>query len=431
MRAVVAFLLVAACLMAQPAPVRVWERTLRLPTSEEGPPDPNPPFDFYATSRYNYPYTLRENLTGNHPIVAYYRAYCRERLGKPDKSDYAAVSKLSTQYVFPWSPQTLTVLRTAVEANPDDATAHFLLGSFYLSRGDAKQAVAEWQTARRLNPKIPVLHANLGRALLGLEGNAPEALAVFREGLSADPMNVELYNGMVRALSFTSAPASERVAAIEKYPDPARMPSPLVYELALNLAEAGEFNRAEELFKDRFFPREEGGTNVRQVWLEVRLERTLDYAGAGKCAEAASVGASLPAEVPGLSITRDGLAEFLRSPRYDYLLGSLDKRCGKPEQAVERFRRAAQGTRAADLYWANLAARELPDYDQGAWFAKLRNALAAIEAHGEPGSLSFYIQGTLSRQIGSGRADEFFRLAFDQPDVHMAHHLSRIALAAK
>lgn len=43
--------------------VRVWEDLLTIPTSEEGLPDSNPPFDFFNTGRFlNYPYTLRHNL---------------------------------------------------------------------------------------------------------------------------------------------------------------------------------------------------------------------------------------------------------------------------------------------------------------------------------------------------------------------------------
>src|SRR5436305_11106504 len=45
------------------AQVRVWQDTLVLPTYEEGPPDPNPPFDQLTTNRFNYPYTLRTNPT--------------------------------------------------------------------------------------------------------------------------------------------------------------------------------------------------------------------------------------------------------------------------------------------------------------------------------------------------------------------------------
>jgi len=51
------------------------------------------------------------------------------------------------------------------------------------------------------------------------------------------------------------------------------MPTDLVYEYALNLAEAGEFDRARALFHDRFFLRAEGGTNVRQCGLKCDWSR--------------------------------------------------------------------------------------------------------------------------------------------------------------
>src|SRR6476660_1811745 len=50
------------------AQVRVSEGTLSLPTYEEGPPDRNPPFDQIATSRFNYPYTLRTNVTDQRTV---------------------------------------------------------------------------------------------------------------------------------------------------------------------------------------------------------------------------------------------------------------------------------------------------------------------------------------------------------------------------
>ena len=49
----------AGALQAQ---VKVYAGTLTLPASEEGVPNPNPPFDAYSTGRYNYPYTLRDNV---------------------------------------------------------------------------------------------------------------------------------------------------------------------------------------------------------------------------------------------------------------------------------------------------------------------------------------------------------------------------------
>src|SRR6188474_2160589 len=51
--------------------VRVWEDHLDLPTYEEGLPDVNPPFDVFETQRFNYPYTLRHNLTDRRAVTTW------------------------------------------------------------------------------------------------------------------------------------------------------------------------------------------------------------------------------------------------------------------------------------------------------------------------------------------------------------------------
>ena len=53
------------------AAVRVWEGQLDLPTYEEGLPDVNPPFDVFETQRFNYPYTLRHNLTDRRAVTSW------------------------------------------------------------------------------------------------------------------------------------------------------------------------------------------------------------------------------------------------------------------------------------------------------------------------------------------------------------------------
>ena len=92
------------------AEVRVWEGTLTLPTYEEGTPDRNPPFDEFATSRFNYPYTLRENLT-NHRAPHDWRAvYLENEYLKcsvlPDIGGhlYTCIDKISGQPMFYANP---------------------------------------------------------------------------------------------------------------------------------------------------------------------------------------------------------------------------------------------------------------------------------------------------------------------------------------
>ena len=362
-------------------------------------------------------------LPQQYPLVAYYRGYCREKLGESGAGDYAAARKLSTLYVFPSRPESLDVLRAALRANPDDATAHYLLGTQYFARGLTDDALAEWNAARRLNAKIPVLDADVGRVLLRVKNDADGALEAFREGMAVDPTNLELYSGMDQALSILARPARDRVAALERYPDRANMPAELVYSLALNRAEAGDFDGATALFRNRFFPREEGGTNVRQVWVEVKLLQALSDAGTGKCEAAAATVRDIGAEVPGLAFTRDGMEPFVNAARTQYLLGQADARCGRTAQASGRWQRVAAAKGAMNLVWARAAARKLAGYDDAAWRKRVETALSRAEDR------SPYMAGMLELALGDqAAAHARFAEGLRLPDRGLAHHLSRLAM---
>src|SRR6478672_3684546 len=92
------------------AQVRAWEGTLTLPTYEEGLPDPNPPFDQFAGNRFNYPYTLRDNLT-SHRVDHDWRAVFLENeylkcSVLPDIGGhlYTCVDKINGQPIFYANP---------------------------------------------------------------------------------------------------------------------------------------------------------------------------------------------------------------------------------------------------------------------------------------------------------------------------------------
>jgi len=368
-----------------------------------------------------------------HPMVAYYRAYCREKLGQPANADLRAAEKLPTNYVFPSRAMDLEVLRAALRANAEDATAHYLLGTLYFSRGLTEPALAEWEQARRINPQIPVLHASLGRALLHTKDNPEQALIVFREGLRLDPQNVELYTGMDQALRILQHPPDDRVQALERYPDHGNMPSKLVYELILNLAESGEFDQSVTLFHNRFFPREEGGTNVRQVWVEVQVHHAISLTQSGRCSEATNIVDNLAQPVPDLAFTRDGLQPFLRSARFSYLIGSIYKSCGLTDKAARAFERAAEQSGLENAVWSVKASEQLPNFDQSAAIEKLQGTLNRSKNNAESGNQSswwLYNIAMIETALGDhDRAQEEFRQALLAPDHLMAHHLTRLALS--
>jgi tetratricopeptide (TPR) repeat protein len=365
-----------------------------------------------------------------HPMVAYFRGYCRLKLGQSASGDFSTAAKLPANYVFPSQGEDIGVLTAALNANPQDARAHYLLGTLYFSRARTNEALGEWEQARKDNPQIPILHASLGRALLDEKDNPEQALNVFQEGVRADPRNVELYTGMDQALSILQRPAQERVAALERYPDRANMPSRLVYELILNLAEAGEFEQAAALFHNRFFQREEGGTNVRQVWLEVQMQHAISMAQREQCAEAVKIVDHVAEPVADLPFTHDGIEPFLRSARFNYFIGTVYRTCNLPDKAQGSFQHAAEKSSLEDAVWSWKASQKLPNFDRVSAKRKLESFLDRAHSNSDTSGWWLYNVAMLDRALdNTQQAEKEFREALLSPDQLLTYHLTRLAVS--
>jgi hypothetical protein len=91
--------------------VRFWEDSTIIPTSEEGLPDPNPPFDFFNAGRFrNYPYTLRHNLADRRERRKWRTLYLENQYLKccvlPDLGGhlYTCIDKISNHSIFYANP---------------------------------------------------------------------------------------------------------------------------------------------------------------------------------------------------------------------------------------------------------------------------------------------------------------------------------------
>ncbi len=369
------------------------------------------------------------------PLIGYFRGLCRVKLGQSALAEYEAASKLSTAYVFPSGEAELHVLQSALQTNPKDATAHYLLGTLYFSLGMTDFALTEWEQARQWNSRIPVLDASIGLAVL-LEKYAPQqALEAFQRGLQSDPSNLVIYLGVDQALSLLGRPSRERIHALERYPDQANMPADVIYELILNLTEVGDYERATALFRNRFFARQEGGTNVRQVWIEVQLQRMIALAQGGKCGDALSVVQNLGTSVPDLPFTQDGLKPILDNARTNFLVGGVYATCGLSKEAESRFQLSSKVSAPGQIAWAWMSAQKLPGFDQQQWSPRLEAALAQAENLAETSALAsfwVYTLGSLEAALGQKQqADAAFRKVFLLPDRVLAYHLTRLALTPK
>jgi tetratricopeptide (TPR) repeat protein len=369
------------------------------------------------------------------PLVAYYRGYVRGRLGGSGGGDYEVARSLPTAYVFPNRRSSYAVLRAAIEANPQDSVARFLLGSAYLASGLVEPAIETWQRVRHVRPAIPTLHRNLGLALLHGPGDYEQARAVLEEGAAADSENVDVYLSLDGALSAAGASPRERVAALRRFPATDRMPSSLIFKLALALAEAGHAAEAEGLFLGRFFPREEGGTSVRAVYAQVRLTSARIAADKGHCAETRKILDALSSAQPELPFTSGGLRDTSEPPAMARQVAALESACGRRDDARTRWQRLEHGfdgdSGPLAVAVADEARQRLGKSRTAAQRVRLEQALddatRTLDSGGtsNPGLME-YARASLLAALG--RADDSRRSrrrVFIFPDRNLSHALAR------
>ena len=263
----------------------------------------------------------------SYPLIAYYRGFCRFALGKDGRDDFDAASQMPLTYVFPNRADSFAVLRRAIEINPHDASAHFLLGSLYLSGGESGPALKEWQTALEIKPSIPTLHRNMGYAALRSGDSPQRAIDLFREGMKYDEHNVDVYLGLEEAMEKAGLPVSDRVRVLQRFPEVPSAPAVLVLRLVRLLEEAGEFDPAEKLLENRFFPREEGGANVREIYIQLKLKRAKSVAAQKQCAPALDILQHLADPVATLPFTAKGLEPFATSDSAKRAIAGIRSMC--------------------------------------------------------------------------------------------------------
>jgi tetratricopeptide (TPR) repeat protein len=372
-------------------------------------------------------------LPQDNPMVAYFSGYCKEKLGGSGKEDYARASGLSVKYIFPSDAMEYEVLRAVSQSNPKDATARYLMGMLHFSVGLTDAAMSDWEEARSLNPNIPTIDASLGLAQLNIKLDSKIALSTFEEGTKYDPNDEQIYMGIDQALSLLKRPAVDRIEAISRYPDQAGMSSPLVYELALNKTEAGNYDGAIDVFRNRFFVRQEFGTDVQEVWVEVHLQHVLAMAKEAHCEVALKEAAGLGVPVADVYFSRNGLEPIINSARTRYLLGTLDADCGRTKEARAQFEQASRMDDPAQIVWASRAAKKLGGYDETQWHSRLQAALERVRASIETSLYTTwwtFNAGMIQQELGDNEAAEAeFRHTLLMPDQMMAYHLTRLELS--
>jgi tetratricopeptide (TPR) repeat protein len=108
--------------------------------------------------------------------------------------------------------QAINAVKKSIEANPNIAKSHILLGFLYLEQKKADRATEEFNTALRLDPNSHDAKTGLGGALI-LKGDIEKAIEILNSATIANPYPQMTYYELARAYELKG----ERDKAIEMY----------------------------------------------------------------------------------------------------------------------------------------------------------------------------------------------------------------------
>jgi tetratricopeptide (TPR) repeat protein len=254
----------------------------------------------------------------NTALMFYYRSYTRDCL---DYSYYAGedlrlAGTLPIQGLSPRFPGALQVFQRAIQRNPADANARFLLALLHQNAGRVSAAREALQNALKLRPGFPD-----AEALLAKLGPGPAPVRKLRPAGSGP------------------APGATAAAAVPAASSPREIAA-----MALRIAASGDVGGAMSYFTPAKFPEEKQEDAVREAYMELRLRRVVALAAARQCAAAIQGLGNLEAEDKSLPFTSRGFGSFTKSIRVQYWVGVVEFACADQKAAGKRWAALAKAS---------------------------------------------------------------------------------------
>jgi tetratricopeptide (TPR) repeat protein len=148
------------------------------------------------------------------------------------------------------SEKAIEAYQNAIKFDPNDAAAHLALGKLYLDRNNPDRAILELTAALKLSPDLDGVHATLGRAWRA-KGDPITAINMLKQGVERNPSDQGARYVLGQTL-LSLGRTDEGRREMDEYRRVQERISQTnsLFESAVQRAQAGELDRAENLLKE-------------------------------------------------------------------------------------------------------------------------------------------------------------------------------------
>jgi tetratricopeptide (TPR) repeat protein len=320
-----------------------------------------------------------------YPMVYYALGFLAERRGATEEAGAYRQqgARMPPDYCFPARLEEAEILRSAQEANPEDARAFYYLGNLLYDKKRYEEAIDNWETSCRLEPGFSIPWRNLGIAYFNVRKDPERVRECYLKAFDANPRDARLLFELDQLMKRLGSAPAERLARLEEHRDLVEQRDDLYVEYVTLHNQTGEPGTSLELLKARrFHPWEGGEGKVSSQYVTAHLlsgRRALEAGDGEKALKHFEAAQSYPENL--------GEGKHLLTPEADlhYFAGLAQRALGDEGGSGARFQKAA-GTEAPPsrmTYYRALAMKELGEEAAGARLLEELLAFAHEQMHSE------------------------------------------------
>ena len=208
------------------------------------------------------------------PMVYYYLGYFHEKKGEMGNvlHCYQRAAQMPSDYCFPFRLESIDVLRSAENSNPEDPRAPYYLGNLLYDL-QPEEAIKEWEKSRNLDDSFSIVHRNLGLGYSRVENDIKKAMKSLERAVSCNKKDPRLYYELDLLYELGGVSPEQRLKLLEKnHKTVVRRDDALTREITL-LVQVGRYDRALELLKSHHFHIWEGGGRIHDIYVDAYLLR--------------------------------------------------------------------------------------------------------------------------------------------------------------
>ncbi len=186
-------------------------------------------------------------------------SHMRHGIGPTARHHFHTAAALPPDYCFPARLEEISVLESAMRANPQDARAPYYLGNLFYDRRRHAEAIQLWEKSAKLNPNYSIVWRNLGIGYFNIRKNAGRARTAYDQAFRVNPGDARLLFERDQLWKRLGEKPATRLRELEKHFDLVAQRDDLSVELCALLNQTGRHAGAMQLLAERKFQPWEGG----------------------------------------------------------------------------------------------------------------------------------------------------------------------------